>query len=172
MARGRGGLREVLTDFAKRAVSSFVTHVAVGNVGGGEDDLHSVTLPKYSLKNPGDYFTVKAWGTTANNANAKTLTIYWGGVAIATIALAANIAGRWVANITVVRTGKSTQDIIVEINEGTAAIGSASQRNAIIVATGAVAEDAAAIFKCTATGVADNDLVQEGMLVESTTIPT
>lgn len=171
MAKGRGGLREVLKGFAKRAVSSFLVHVAVGNVGAGEDDLQSVSLPALSLKESGDYVRIRAWGIAANNANAKTLKAYFGTQVVLNLALTASIAGKWFVDVIVSRTGKDTQDWVMEIRESTAAA-LAALKQAQDNGTATQDEDAAITVKLTGTGVATDDIVQEGMIVEVLRIPT
>lgn len=55
---------------------------ATGNVGTGEDDLKSFTLPANSLAYNGDYVEAYMRFTVANNANQKRLKIWVGGTAV------------------------------------------------------------------------------------------
>lgn len=171
MARGRGGLRVAMAGFVKRAVSSFLVHVAVGNIGAGEDDLQSVSLPGLSLRDAGDFIRIRMWGTAANNANAKTLKAYWGTQVLLNLPLTVSIAGKWFVEVTIARTGKDTQDWVMTITESTAAA-LAALKQAQDNGTSTQLEGSANVVKCTGTGVADNDIVQEGMTVEVMNIPT
>lgn len=51
---------------------------AKGNVAGGEDDLISYILPKNTLQNNGDILEIIAYGTTAANADGKTIKLIFG----------------------------------------------------------------------------------------------
>lgn len=55
---------------------------ATGNVGTGEDDLKSFTLPANSLAYNGDFVEVEMRIVVANNANQKRVRIYFGGTNI------------------------------------------------------------------------------------------
>lgn len=130
---------------------------AVGNVGAGEDDLMTYSLPANSLSINGQGMRITAWGTKANNANAKTLKVHFGSQVTLTTSLAAAAAGNWKAEALVLRTGVNTQDWMTDLTGA-----DEDQENG----TAAQTETAAIIIKCTGEGVADNDIVQEGMLVE------
>lgn len=140
---------------------------AVATAGTGEDDLITYALPANALLNAGSVgkgVRITAWGTSANNANAKTVKVYFGTQLMATLALTASQAGVWKAEATVFKTGSSTQDYFAEIREvvtGTSAFkagsgaGSASQTD-----TGAIT------IKCTGEATDNSDITQEGLLVE------
>ena len=158
------------TGFATLIGRASANYVAVGNVGAGEDDLMTYSLPASSFTNAGSRnVRIKAWGTTANNANAKTLKIYFGTQLMATLALTVAQAGRWVAEAVIGRTGSSTQDFFAEAREVVVATGAYLATTA--VGTGAQDDTAAITIKCTGEATADNDITQEGMLVDFATAP-
>ena len=55
-----------------------VITTAVGNVGGGEDNLMTYTLPANTLARNGDYVEVDMWMSMAANGNTKTAEPYFG----------------------------------------------------------------------------------------------
>lgn len=168
-AHDQGAFRDLLINFNKAiddiggAVPLNVNVTAVGNVGAGEDDLMTYALAASKLSAVGSLVRVRLWGTTANNATAKTLKVYVGAVAALSLALTISQAGRWVVDVIIVKTGASTQDISVELREVTAAL--AAAKGAHVITTGTEVDTAAITLKATGTGGADNDLVQEGMIV-------
>lgn len=132
----------------------------VGNVGAGEDNLMTYSLPANSLLSTGRGVRITAWGSVANNANAKTLRVYFGGSTLATVSLTAGAAYKWRAEALVFRTGTSAQDYAIEVREtGT---GNSAMADGGVTET----ETSAIVIKCTGQATADNDIVQEGLLVE------
>lgn len=137
---------------------------AVGNVGTGEDNLMTYSVPANSLSTTGKGLHITAWGRAANNANAKTVKCYFGSaVAIPNGAMATSLAQVWFAEIYVFRTGSSAQDVIGVMERNTSLGGDAVTRT---ITTGSETDSGAITVKCTGEGTSDNDLVQEGMLVE------
>lgn len=132
---------------------------AVGNVGTGEDDLITYSLPALSLLKVGSAVRIRAWGTTANNANAKTLRLYFG-VAVLTTSLTVSQAGFWEINAIVVKNGASTQDANASLIEFPGTLHDIEQSAPNQTDTAAIT------IKCTGDATASNDIVQEGLLVE------
>lgn len=140
-----------------------VNTTAVGNLGAGTDDLITYTLPANALSSNGKGIRVTVWGTTANNANAKTLTLNFGSTAVLTNALTVSIAGVWRIEADIFRTGASTQAYISQlVTTGTAGVA----LNDLETGASAQTDTAAITIKCTATATTDNDIVQNGLLVE------
>jgi hypothetical protein len=140
-----------------------VVTTAVGNITTGEDNLQTASLSAGSLWKAGRGVRITAWGTTANNANAKTLKLYFGTAVILTNSLTVSIAGTWYVEALVFSTGTDAQDYIAKlVTTGTAGVA----LNDVELGT-ATQDDAAAItIKCTGDATATNDIVQEGLLVE------
>lgn len=63
-----------------RILTSNIT--TVGNVGTGEDDLMTYTLPASMLKTSGDSVYIEATFTVVNNANQKRVRFYFGSQAV------------------------------------------------------------------------------------------
>lgn len=130
---------------------------AVGNVGTGEDNLMTTTLAAGYLSAAGKGIRVTAWGTKASTANAKTLRLYFGSVAILTHSLGTSAAGSWKITAEVLSTGTDAQDYNAFLigTDTDAEIGTATQD-----------DGAAIIVKCTGDATSNNDIVQEGLIVE------
>lgn len=137
-----------------------VNTTAVGNVGTGTDDLITYSLPTNSLTANGKGVRITVWGTTANNSNAKTVTLNWGGQVIMTQALTISIAGTWRISALAIRTGTDTQDVFAELLQ------LATVLDKHTLTAGTQDDGAAIVIKCTGTATSNNDIVQEGMLVE------
>ncbi len=137
-----------------------VNSTAVGNVGAGTDDLITYSLPANTLNANGRTIRINAWGTTANNAAAKTVTLEFGSQTIMTQALTANIAGTWRITAYVSRTGSGTQDIFAELLQLATVVHKQT------LTAGTQTDTAAITIKCTGTATSDNDIVQEGLVVE------
>lgn len=140
-----------------------VNTTAVGNVGAGTDDLITYALPANALSANAKGIRITVWGTTANNANAKTLTLNFGSTAILTNALTVSIAGVWRIEADVFRTGSGAQTYISQlVTTGTAGVA----LNDLEQGTSSQTDTAAITIKCTATATTDNDIVQNGLIVE------
>lgn len=138
-----------------------VNTTAVGNVGAGTDDLMTYSLPAKTLLDSGRGVRIRAWGTTANNVNAKTVTLAFGATTLVSTALTASQAGVWDIVATVVRTGDATQVAIATLNQGGATTIVDSESTS-------PTEDltAAVTIKCTGAATANDDISQKGMTVE------
>ena len=139
-----------------------VNTTAVGNTGSGEDDLQTYSLPLNSLSAAAKGVHITAWGTTANNANAKTIKLYFGSVAILTNALTASIAGTWRIEADVFSTGTDAQDAIAALST----LGAAGVALNDLEFTTLTQDDGAAIvIKTTGEAVDNNDILSQGLLV-------
>jgi hypothetical protein len=138
-----------------------IQNTTVGNVGGGEDDLLSFSLPANSLYTQNTTLRITAWGVTANNANAKTVKLYFGSATILTTALTTSVSAFWKIEALVVRTGSNAQAYISHLTQGGATVIADIERGNLTQT-----DTAAITIKCTATATADNDIQQFGMIVE------
>lgn len=140
-----------------------VNTTAVGNVGAGTDNLITYTLPNNALSANGKGVRITAWGTTANNVNAKTLVLNFGSAAISTNTMTTSVAGLWRITAEVFRTGSSTQDYnSILLSNGAAGVAVVHSE----ISTATQTDTASIVIKCTGAATSDNDIVQEGMLVE------
>lgn len=132
----------------------------VGNVGTGEDDLMTYSVPTSALASNGQALRVKAAGTFAANANNKRIRLRLGAsLLLDSTALAIN-GGSWVLDALIIRTGASSQSFVAEIKTGNALL-----LNLISAATSAESLASAVTLKLTAEATADNDVVQSLMVV-------
>jgi len=159
---------EALDDFLHGVVSSSKAAIRlatittpVGNVTTGEDDLMSYTLPAGRLDEDDKVIRVRAWGTMANNGNAKTLRPYFGATAVQSVSLTVSTT-RWNLEMTVVRTGAATQAAHARTEHGSAAANTVAQD----VASPTETLSGAVVIKLTGEATATNDIVQSGMIVE------
>lgn len=141
-----------------------VNTTPVGNVGAGEDDLMSYVLPADSLNVAKRGVRITAWGTTANNASAKTLKLYFGSAVILTNSLTISIAGVWRLVAEVISTGTDAQEAVAQlVTTGTAGAAVNDVEN-----SQPTQDDGANItIKCTGDATSNNDVVQRGLLVET-----
>jgi len=132
---------------------------AVGNVGTGEDNLITHTV-EAGVLSAGKGIAITAWGTSANTANAKTLRLYFGTVAILATALTVSQAGAWRIQAEVISTGTDAQDYVAQLMQG-------GTTTLIYVAVGALTQDDGATIsvKCTGEATANDDVRQEGLIV-------
>lgn len=137
-----------------------INTTAVGNVGGGEDDLITYSVPAATLSSDGDSLEISAWGTFAANGNNKTIKIKFGGTTILdTGAVAAN-SGSWVIRATVVRTSATTQQCFATLVTDNSTLTDIAKYT-----TAAETLANAITLKCTGTATSDNDIIQKGMKV-------
>lgn len=174
---GAGGLTAVgATHLGVKAGSStndaavggvlYVTTAQAGNVGTGEDDLASYSVPASTLSANGQSLWFEAWGTFANNTNSKTLRVRFGssgttlvfeGNAITTAAggFSWHIRGR------IVRTGAATQKGMGLVIYGTTLVAPHSGQTTALNQT----LSGALTLKVTAEAVSNNDVLIEGFIV-------
>lgn len=136
----------------------------VGNVGTGEDDLQTFTIPAgfaFPVATRGIH--VMQHGTFANNAATKTLRSYFGTGQVISGALTTNLAGNWHLEYWMYATGddaqKYTAVLIVQTTAGTwltvPSEGTMTQD-----------DDAAIVVKCTGQATNNNDIIQTMQMVE------
>ena len=135
-----------------------VDSTAVASATAGPNDLITATLPANSLIAASRGLRITAGGTTTNNADAKTLTLNFGGQEVLTQAMTVNEANTWEIEAIVLRTGASTQDVFAKVTQLT---GTALRKGTFTAGT--QTETAAIIIKCTAT----EEITQEFLLVEA-----
>lgn len=118
------------------------------NAGVTEEDLWTYNLPANTLSANNYLVRITAFGSTAANANNKTVRLYFGGTLVSTSATVAANDGRWTHVADVYRTGASAQRAI-----GTAAMNAAGDASASTVrlnyATIAADTTAAIVIKVT-----------------------
>lgn len=145
-----------------------VDTTAVGNVGGGEDDLEQYGITAGLLAANKDHIEFDVFGTFAATANAKTLKIYFGStVILTTTSLVLNNLD-WRGHGKVIRTSPTTQKATCELTVGGTLL---SAVNSTITDYTAPTENITndITFKCTGSDdglmPADNAVVQQGMVL-------
>jgi hypothetical protein len=135
-----------------------VTQTSSG--AGSPVTIKSFTLPAGKMAAANMALHLRAWGTTANNANAKTVRFNFGATVVFTITLNTSSAATWQIEAFIYRTGAATQKVFQCISShGTTMfsplISSAAETmaNAITVAL-------------TATQTSAGDVVAEGFTAE------
>jgi len=152
---------KLLVHYAQSLGVVTINTTAVGNVGTGTDNLMTYALPANTLSVNNMGVRVTAWGTGANNANAKTLVGAFGSATIVSTALTASQVNTWRMVMEVLRTGAGTQEAVGQLLQaGTTAITDIEQ------SAPTQDETAAITIKLTGAATTDNDIVQEGMIIE------
>ena len=138
-----------------------VNTTTVGNVGTGEDDLRTYSVPAATLAVNGDHLAWEAAGTFAATANNKRVKVKFGATTLFdTGVLAITAAGDWQVNGLVIRTGAATQKNVARWSCTDAALPTATDYT-----TAAETLSGAVTLKLTGEATANNDIVQEIMIV-------
>lgn len=130
-------------------------YASVGNVGTGEDDLMTYTVPAGTLAQDGDYIDfVMSFSVAANS----TLKVYYGATQLFSFAaLSADAVYRVTGQV--VRTGATTQRATFQLNGG-------STVNVVGYQTPAETLSGTVVLKATGEGTSNNDIVQTLMTVK------
>ncbi len=135
----------------------------VGNVGGGEQDLMSYTLPANTLDADGKAIRVIAWGTAI--VSGKTVAIKFRFGSSSYFIVNSGVSGKWHGEFTIIRTGSSAQNLKVIGIEGDAA----PPVTEVSIAIDSQAMGSSIVIGCRGenlTDAVDNAVTQHGMLVE------
>lgn len=155
-------------------VQSYTTAVALGgtlkvdttttgNVGAGEDTLITYTIPAQQLGSNGDHIEFRVWGSCASNTNTKDIKIYFGGTVISDGGVTVLNGVSWSAHGMIVRTGAATQTANCELTAGVGVVAQTTTTAPAETLSGTV------VFKVTGTSAiapADNDIIQNGMVLK------
>lgn len=130
----------------------------VGNIGAGEDNLMSYTIPAATLGTLGNRVTFAAAGTIANSINAKRLRLKYGATTVLDTGAAGipiSVAGAWELRGSCIRTAATTQKCSATFSSSTTLMAFSGYSTAAETLSGTV------ILKLTGEATTDNDLVQE-----------
>jgi lysophospholipase L1-like esterase len=136
-----------------------VNTTAVGNVGAGEDNLITFSVPAGILAAAGRVIRVVQSGSFANTAAAKTHKIYFGATAVNTGGFPTNLAGTWHCEWWAASTGTDAQLI-----RGLFTVQTTSAPAYVTVpirATTTEDDGAAIVIKCTGTATNNDDIIQD-----------
>lgn len=146
-----------------------VNTTTTGNVGAGEDNLITYSVPAAQMSVNKDSIEFDCAGTFAATVNSKTLKVYFGSTAIFNSSSLVLNGIAWRVHGRVVRTGAATQKATVEATIGGTLL-SAVNSTVTQYTTPAETLSGAVTFKCTGSddgGVpADNAVVQEISVVK------
>lgn len=136
----------------------------VGNVGGGEDDLMTYSIPVgFGIPTLGRTVYLLQQGATANNANSKTVRSYFGSTSIFALAMSTNVAAQWQSESWITNTGSSTQRFISKVliqNSVSTWVG------ATFAGTKTENDFSTIIVKATGTATSNDDITQIYQKVE------
>jgi hypothetical protein len=101
-------------DTARVGGTLYVSTTQVGNVGTGEDDLASFSVPANTLAVNNQSIWFEAWGSFAANSNSKTLRVRFGTAGTNLVLDTGNVVSNasvhhWVIRGRIIRTGAATQ---------------------------------------------------------------
>ena len=137
----------------------------VANVGAGEDDLITYSLPANSLSAVSRGIRFIYRGICANNANSKTVNVKFGTTTLIAQLLTANADLHWWGEAIIVRNGANDQEWFATFYTDNLASG------AIILTqdSGSMAQtDTSAIsIRCTGTGTDNGDITETFHVVEA-----
>jgi hypothetical protein len=143
-------------------VSHLTTNTTdAGNVGAGEDDLITYSVPAGTLATDGDYIEFTMTFTFAANANSKQIKVYFGSTAIYTSGARLQNDGTLTVTGRVIRTGAATQDAAIEVSTNTV-----NFDDVAFYSTAAETLSGAITLKATGEGVSNNDIVQKILTVK------
>jgi hypothetical protein len=128
------------------------------NVGTGEDDLMTFSLPASSLFLNQQAIEIIAWGNTGNNANNKRVKLYFGSTVLIDTGTAGAQARDWELRAVVTRLSATSQQGIARGNFNQASLAS-DFTSPTETLTSAVT------IKVTGEGTSDGDITQRGLIV-------
>jgi hypothetical protein len=132
---------------------------AVGNIGTGEDNLMTYSLPANLLAVDKAAVLGIAFGRGAANGNTKQIKFFFGGTQVTVRAANPDNAKGWFCIFLVIRTGAATQKMF-------AAAGVQDNQGAFpVYATSAETLSGAVTIKFTGEATATDDIIQEGWVI-------
>jgi len=155
------GLTNVLagtsTAFARVGGVLDVNTTNVGNVGTGEDDLMTHTIPANTLAVDGDFVEFEAGGTTSSTETVK---VYFGSTAILTHTFSGGSPKDFSVRGRVIRTGATTQKATVQLVDG----GGSNIDTEVTLPTETLS--GSVVLKLTGQGTNDDDIIQKDFIIK------
>ncbi len=150
----------VLTGKSNGVLSAQSSATGAANTDTSEDVLFTYALPANTLTSANQVLKIHAWGHCATTGNNKTIKLYFGSEVI-TSGVLTDSNKNWHAELTVIRTGASTQQVLGKMVHDTVNITDYS-------AAGAETETGAITIKVSGqSGTAANDILCYAMTVET-----
>lgn len=133
----------------------------VGNVGTGEDDLMTYSIPAGTLSADGDYVEFNMTFKFAANANNKQVKVKYGGTTFYASGAQADNDGEMVITGKIIRTGAAAQDIMfTQVNNGTLFTDLSDYVTATETLSGAV------ILKATGEATSNDDILMKILTIK------
>jgi hypothetical protein len=145
----------------KNVISLFTSTTAVSNGTTVETDLISYPMPASTLSVNGQKVRITVFGTTANNANLKTMKLYFGSTVVVSDGASAFTNFGWIYRATVIRVSATTQ---VAFSEGN--VGNGTSAKAASAAPAETLSGAVTIKVTGQSNTAGGDVTATGMYVE------
>lgn len=139
-----------------------VNTTSVGNVGTGEDDLITYSVPGATLAVDGDYITFDTAGTVANSINAKRIRAKFGSTTIfdtGASGIPISTGFDWTMRGEIIRTSATTFKANVYFNTASASLASYAQYT-----SGTETLSGALTLKMTGDATTNNDVVEQSMV--------
>lgn len=145
-----------------RVYSLLLSHYTdAGNVGTGEDDLMSYSIPGGTMSADGDILEFTMTFTFAANANNKQIKLYYGGTQVYASGAQAQNAGTMELVGRVIRTGATSQRISVSVRSNTTNFPDVAE-----YVTAAETLSGAVTIKATGEATSNDDIVQKILTAE------
>lgn len=143
----------------------FVSTTQVGNVGTGEDDLASYSVPANTLAANGQSLWFEASGSYAANTNNKTIRVRFGtagtNLMFTAPVVAVGAGGSWVIRGRILRTGAATQKALATFMTSALTVEDTTGLTSALDQT----LSGAVTFKVTGEAVSNNDILLETLVV-------
>jgi len=133
----------------------YVTTTVAGNVGTGEDDLASYTVPANTLAVNNQSLWVEASGTITSNVNGKEIRLKLGSESIIIWTLPVSVTAYWKIRARCLRTGAATQIWTVDYGYSTTG---GTHVSATITTPSALTLSSSNVLKVTGTATSNNDI--------------
>jgi hypothetical protein len=138
---------------------------AITSDAGATDTLGQCPVTAGTINGAGTIFLhIRAWGHTANNANAKTATLTFGGVTLITISEVISTADNWQCDVVL---GWRAAGASAQSAGGECVQGATGTVTTVTSATPTFNFGIAQNAQCVVTQVSAADMVQDGFLVEA-----
>lgn len=162
-----GGLSNIAvgagTQTGSPVLSIFTSTTAASNVGTAETDLITYAMPANTLSADGKGLRIRAWGTLANDANTKTVRVYFGASVVETYAGTNGNTG-WYSDSTVLRTGATAQ---ISVGWQTQNVVSGGIRGLTTASPTETLSGAVTIKVTGQSGAASNDVTVLALIIEA-----
>jgi hypothetical protein len=131
------------------------------NVGISETDMLQYNLPYNSLYAINSFLEIDTYGTFANNANNKTLKLYFGSDLIFNTGSIAFNGSYWHIKAKIIKNSSSMQQCIVDIITSDTLL-----RSSTVISSSTADLTSNNIIKCTGQGSSSNDVIQNGLIIK------